>query len=230
MCFPSKSLLVPYLLVAIATWSLAPADASGAQARKSHGSGAKADSATENAPSDGAGSASSKSFGSSSGNSSTSSSRSISFTENGRKVAITENSRNGITVKITETVDGKPETKIVQAANAADLAKKDAAAYDLYKRHLGGKTGGHASASGGSSSSGMAASSGGGHSSKSGSKHSSSHKSGSSASGGGGSGSATGRDARDMLREQIRKMKKEHADDPAIGKMLDEVIEQIEKD
>jgi hypothetical protein len=140
-----------------------------------------------------------------SGQSGGSTSRSITAQEDGKTISISESSDSGITVKTTETVEGKPRESVVRAPNAATLAKHNPKAYELYQRYLdaggsatavagsggtasatGGGTafagGGTASAAGGTSSATGSASSGGGSSAGGTSGHRSSKRSWSSTS------------------------------------------------
>ena len=185
-------------------------------------------------------------FSSSNGDSRTSNatSRSVSFSENGKTVSISEDSRSGITVTVTETVDGQPKKTVTKAANAAELAKKNPAAYDLYRQHLGGK-GAKASAlasshaSGEANSSGSSVKSASSRAAASGSKNGKTVKGKTSAStatsgggtaGKGGTPEAPSNDAKEMLRRQLREMRKKNADNPAIVKVIDDALRQVDED
>lgn len=123
-------------------------------------------------------------------------SRSISVNENGQGVTIEESSDAGITVTITENVDGREQKTVVQAANAAELKKKNPKAHRLYQKHAG-----------------MArAAAGGG------------------AAGGAGPGAVgPGGDAKQLLRDQLRKMIEENADNPQIQSMLQRALRDLDR-
>ena len=63
-------------------------------------------------------------------------SRSVSISENGKTIKITENGETGITVTVTEIVDGEEVKETVNAANPQELRRKSAEAYRLYERHV----------------------------------------------------------------------------------------------
>lgn len=56
--------------------------------------------------------------------------------ENGKKVFITDSKESGITVTITESVDGKKKTTKVRAADTAELAKKNPEAHTFYRKYF----------------------------------------------------------------------------------------------
>ena len=56
--------------------------------------------------------------------------------DNGKKVSITDSKDSGITVTITESVNGKKKTTKVRAADTADLAKKDPEAHKYYRKYF----------------------------------------------------------------------------------------------
>ena len=59
----------------------------------------------------------------------------ITVTENGKKVEIEETAAGKITVKVTETVDGKPKTTETEAKSAEELKKKNEDVYKLYEKY-----------------------------------------------------------------------------------------------
>jgi hypothetical protein len=61
--------------------------------------------------------------------------RDIVVEENGKKVHIEEATGKGIKVSITETVDGKEQTKVWQAKDLAELKQKHPEAAKLYQKH-----------------------------------------------------------------------------------------------
>ncbi len=166
-------------------------------------------------------------------------SRSTSTTENGKTASISENDHSGITVTVTETVNGQPRQTVTQAANPADLAKKNAAAYELYQKYLGDKASVHASGHAlgtpnlGSSkisvlspTTALANKSGTSANAKAASSASASDD------GTGSKGTTTvapGGNAKEMLRQQLREMKVKNADNPAILKVIDEALRQAEE-
>ena len=56
--------------------------------------------------------------------------------ENGKKVSITDSKNSGITVTITESVNGKKKTTKVRAADTAELANKNPEAHKLYRKYF----------------------------------------------------------------------------------------------
>jgi hypothetical protein len=62
--------------------------------------------------------------------------QSVEIEENGKKVSISDTKESGITVTITESVNGKKETTKVRAADTADLAKKNPEAHKLYRKYF----------------------------------------------------------------------------------------------
>ena len=79
--------------------------------------------------------AKSRAFGG--GRTNKSGSRSISISENGKNISITEDADSGISVTVTEMVNGKERKTVVKAADAEKLKKKSAEAFRHYKRYLG---------------------------------------------------------------------------------------------
>ena len=72
------------------------------------------------------------------GNSGGSSNRSVSFSENGKTVSINESDESGITITVTEEVDGIEKKDVVKAASVDELRKKHPKAFELYKKHTSG--------------------------------------------------------------------------------------------
>jgi predicted transcriptional regulator len=60
----------------------------------------------------------------------------IYVTENDRKTVIIDDPDAGIKIEITDTQDGKPVTRAIQANNIEELQKKSPEAYKLYKKYL----------------------------------------------------------------------------------------------
>ena len=60
----------------------------------------------------------------------------IYVTENDRKTVIIDDPDTGIKIEITDTQDGKPVTRAIQANNIEELQKKSPEAYKLYKKYL----------------------------------------------------------------------------------------------
>lgn len=56
--------------------------------------------------------------------------------ENGKKVSITDSKDSGITVTITESVNGNKKTTKVRAADTADLAQKNPEAHRFYRKYF----------------------------------------------------------------------------------------------
>jgi hypothetical protein len=65
--------------------------------------------------------------------------RNIHTRDNGRGVDIKDDTEGGITMTITERVDGKDESRTIEAKDAAELKVKDPQAYELYEKHTAGK-------------------------------------------------------------------------------------------
>lgn len=61
--------------------------------------------------------------------------RVVDVDENGKKISISDSKDSGITVTITETVNGKKKTTQVHAATAAELAGKNPYAHRLYRQY-----------------------------------------------------------------------------------------------
>lgn len=161
-------------------------------------------------------------------------SRNVSTSENGKTVSISENDRSGITVTVTETVDGQPRQTVTQASSPADLAKKNAPAYDLYQKHLSGKdpkASVHANVHPlGAKGVPSPASAPDGKSCKAANAKAASNTA---TSDGGasvkGATTASGADAKEMLRQQFREMRKKNADNPALLKVIDEALRQVDE-
>ena len=71
--------------------------------------------------------------------------KTIDATENGRNIHIEESPQGQITMRVTETVNGKKKVSTYKAANAAALKKKSPQAYKLYQKYAaaaGGVAGG----------------------------------------------------------------------------------------
>jgi len=64
--------------------------------------------------------------------------KTIEAEENGKKTKIVEDPNGGIEVTITETKDGKAQTKTYKAKNAKDLEKKHPEAHKAYKKYSAG--------------------------------------------------------------------------------------------
>ncbi len=62
--------------------------------------------------------------------------REVSVMENGKKIKITEQRGGPVVVEIRETVNGQEKVTKVEGKNIADLARRNRAAFDLYKRHM----------------------------------------------------------------------------------------------
>jgi hypothetical protein len=62
--------------------------------------------------------------------------RSFAVHENGKTFWITDNKDSGITITITETVGGKRNTTQVNAADAADLARKNPDVHHMYRKYF----------------------------------------------------------------------------------------------
>ncbi len=60
----------------------------------------------------------------------------VEIEENGKKVSITDSKELGITVTITESVNGTKKTTKVRAADTAELAKKDPEAHKFYRKYF----------------------------------------------------------------------------------------------
>jgi hypothetical protein len=183
------------------------------------------------------GTAMSRSFGSSNSGgdqmTSGSTSRSVSFSENGKTVSIQEDSRSGIIVTVTETVDGKEKKTVTQAANAAELAKKNPAAYDLYQRHLGGNQGASAVIGGGAKSGGASNSSHAHASKRSSNKDGGGKAKSNKNAAAGQNAEAKGRpdipnDAQKMLRQHLLDLRQQNAGNPQMTEMLDQVLGQLD--
>ena len=64
--------------------------------------------------------------------------RDIQIDDGTRKVRITENKKDGITVSVTEKVDGKDKTTKYTAKDKAELKQKHPAGYKIYKQYADG--------------------------------------------------------------------------------------------
>ena len=62
-------------------------------------------------------------------------SRVVEVKENGKTISISDSKDSGITVTITESVDGRKRTTQVNAATAAELARKNPYAHRLYRQY-----------------------------------------------------------------------------------------------
>lgn len=69
--------------------------------------------------------------------------------EDGRKVQIQESPEKGITLKVTETVNGKEETKTYTAKTVEELKKQHPDAHKLYEKYAAGNAGGQLQVIGG---------------------------------------------------------------------------------
>lgn len=65
--------------------------------------------------------------------------RSIHARDNDKSVDIKDDTEGGITMTITERVDGKDQTRTIEAKDAAELKVKDPQAFELYEKHTAGK-------------------------------------------------------------------------------------------
>ncbi|MEZ6118925.1 MAG: hypothetical protein R3C28_20475 [Pirellulaceae bacterium] len=98
----------------------------------------------------------------------------------GKSVSITENNDSGITVTISETVNGDERTRTVQAADAAELKRKDPEAFRLYQAR-----GAH-------------------------------------------DPNELARESRDMLKDEIRKLRDQNADRPELGNLIDRLLQDLD--
>ncbi len=67
--------------------------------------------------------------------------RHFELNENGRKIVIDEGN-DGLTMSVTDMVNGKEVTKEYKAKNADELKKNDPEAFKLYEKHAGNLNGG----------------------------------------------------------------------------------------